>query len=36
VLFEEVDETASRWRVLSRQQVQKLAQRQEKRLRAAA
>jgi hypothetical protein len=36
VLFEEVDETGPRWRPLSHKQVQKLAHRQERRLRAAA
>ena len=36
VLFEEIEDSASRWRVVSHEQVRKLAQRQEQRLRAAA
>jgi hypothetical protein len=35
VLFEEIDERGCRWRVLSRQQVQKLAQPQQRQLQAA-
>jgi hypothetical protein len=36
VLFEEVEDSISRWRILSHAQVRKLAERQEQRLRAAA